>query len=227
MILRRKIQMAKIIGNTTATPNPRPDWLQSDESKADYIKNKPKLIKYKTELLKAGNSQVKVDLPVDAVIAGVEVRDASGALVMVDSVVTKGSETTVSVVGDGDYRITVTEEAIQILLNQEVSVSDIIGYVGCDETISHSDGGVEQSASYIDIPTPDENRVIAVHVPEDVYKEYPDFGTQEGDTYELIYYFMSDYSFIENIVKITYPSVSIAISEPINEDLEITILYQE
>lgn len=33
--------MAKIIGNTTATPNPRPDWNQIDETKADYIKNKP------------------------------------------------------------------------------------------------------------------------------------------------------------------------------------------
>jgi hypothetical protein len=33
--------MSKIIGNTTATPNPRPDWLQEDETKADYIKNKP------------------------------------------------------------------------------------------------------------------------------------------------------------------------------------------
>jgi hypothetical protein len=35
--------MAKIIGNTTATPNPRPDWAQTDETKADYIKNKPDL----------------------------------------------------------------------------------------------------------------------------------------------------------------------------------------
>ena len=33
--------MAKIIGDTTATPNPRPDWNQTDETKADYIKNKP------------------------------------------------------------------------------------------------------------------------------------------------------------------------------------------
>lgn len=33
--------MAKIIGNTTATPNPRPDWNQTDATKADYIKNKP------------------------------------------------------------------------------------------------------------------------------------------------------------------------------------------
>ena len=30
--------MPKIIGNTTATPNPRPDWNQADETKADFIK---------------------------------------------------------------------------------------------------------------------------------------------------------------------------------------------
>ena len=33
--------MAKIIGNTTTTPYPRPNWSQNDETKADYIKNKP------------------------------------------------------------------------------------------------------------------------------------------------------------------------------------------
>ncbi len=32
---------SKIIGNTTATPNPQPDWNQTDPLKADYIKNKP------------------------------------------------------------------------------------------------------------------------------------------------------------------------------------------
>jgi hypothetical protein len=35
--------MSKIIGNTTATPVAVPDWNQTDESKADYIKNKPTL----------------------------------------------------------------------------------------------------------------------------------------------------------------------------------------
>ena len=33
--------MSKIIGNTTATPVPRSNWLQTDESKADFILNKP------------------------------------------------------------------------------------------------------------------------------------------------------------------------------------------
>ena len=36
--------MAKIIGNTTATPNPQPNWTQSDSTKADYIKNKPTVL---------------------------------------------------------------------------------------------------------------------------------------------------------------------------------------
>lgn len=36
--------MVKIIGNTTATPNPRPDWAQTDSTKADYIKNKPTIL---------------------------------------------------------------------------------------------------------------------------------------------------------------------------------------
>ena len=37
--------MREIIGNTTSTPNPRPDWNQTDETKADYIKNKPDIEK--------------------------------------------------------------------------------------------------------------------------------------------------------------------------------------
>jgi hypothetical protein len=34
----------KVIGNTVGTPNPRPDWSQTDEKKADYIKNKPTIL---------------------------------------------------------------------------------------------------------------------------------------------------------------------------------------
>ena len=38
------MEIREIIGNTTATPNPRPDWTQTDEAKADYIKNKPRVL---------------------------------------------------------------------------------------------------------------------------------------------------------------------------------------
>lgn len=36
--------MREIMGNTTTTPNPQPDWNQTDPTKADYIKNKPDII---------------------------------------------------------------------------------------------------------------------------------------------------------------------------------------
>ena len=35
--------MSKIIGNTTTTPVPRSNWLQTDKTKADFIRNKPSL----------------------------------------------------------------------------------------------------------------------------------------------------------------------------------------
>lgn len=35
------VKTDKIIGDTTATPNPRPDWDQNDSTKANYIENKP------------------------------------------------------------------------------------------------------------------------------------------------------------------------------------------
>lgn len=36
--------MAKIIGNTTATPMAHPDWNQNDKTKANYIENKPVIL---------------------------------------------------------------------------------------------------------------------------------------------------------------------------------------
>lgn len=52
--------MAKIIGNTTATPVAIPDWNQTDEKKADYIKNKPTL-----GLLALKDEVAKTDLAAD------------------------------------------------------------------------------------------------------------------------------------------------------------------
>jgi hypothetical protein len=33
--------MPKVIGDIVGVPNPKSDWNQTDETKADYIKNKP------------------------------------------------------------------------------------------------------------------------------------------------------------------------------------------
>ena len=57
--------MAKIIGNTTATPNPRPDWAQTDSTKADFIKNKP-IVLTEEEIISlidehGGDNQIQAD----------------------------------------------------------------------------------------------------------------------------------------------------------------------
>lgn len=48
--------MAKIIGNTTATPNLCSDWNQTDETKVDYIKNKPTNLAQKSDITSAINN---------------------------------------------------------------------------------------------------------------------------------------------------------------------------
>jgi hypothetical protein len=54
--------MAKIIGNTTATPTPRPDWNQTDSTKADYIKNKPIVLTEEDVIgLIADNTEVSME----------------------------------------------------------------------------------------------------------------------------------------------------------------------
>lgn len=56
--------MAKIIGNTTTTPYPRPDWNQTDPTKADYIKNKPDIgnAKLKTITLNCHPQKITADI---------------------------------------------------------------------------------------------------------------------------------------------------------------------
>ena len=36
----------KIIGSTIATPMPRSNWAQTDETKSDFIRNKPNVVEY-------------------------------------------------------------------------------------------------------------------------------------------------------------------------------------
>ena len=59
--------MAKIIGNTTATPNPKPDWNQIDETKADYIKNKPIIL---------------TETDVQRIVAGFDVNTGGGSFIV-------------------------------------------------------------------------------------------------------------------------------------------------
>lgn len=48
--------MDKIIGNIVGVPNPQPDWNQTDKRKADYIKNKPNVLKADEDLTLTNHS---------------------------------------------------------------------------------------------------------------------------------------------------------------------------
>ena len=79
--------MAKIIGNTTTTPVMPSDWAQTDETKVDYIKNKPtKLSQFENDIGAGGGS---VDLSdyvkkEDLATANVEFAECANSAVMAD-----------------------------------------------------------------------------------------------------------------------------------------------
>lgn len=55
--------MAKIVGNIVGLPSPRSDWDQTDEAKADFIKNKPtKLSQFENDIGAGGGGGGDVDL---------------------------------------------------------------------------------------------------------------------------------------------------------------------
>ena len=55
--------MPKIIGNTTVTPYPRPDWNQTNPDKVDYIKNKPTILTEEdvVELIEENGGNTTID----------------------------------------------------------------------------------------------------------------------------------------------------------------------
>ena len=82
----------KIIGDTTATPMAIPDWNQTDEKKADYIKNKPKVFTEEEviELINeyGGDDQVQADWeqPNEAASDYIKNKPTLGALASKDEV---------------------------------------------------------------------------------------------------------------------------------------------
>lgn len=58
--------MSRIIGVTVGTTSPRPDWKQTNEKRADFIKNKPETVD-RTEFEAALGAYIT---DVDALIGG-------------------------------------------------------------------------------------------------------------------------------------------------------------
>ena len=85
--------MAKIIGNIVGLPNPKPDWNQTDENKANYIKNKPNIGSLddlatddKSSLVAAINEAAKTGSSI--FVQSTEPENASVGAVWVDTSVT-------------------------------------------------------------------------------------------------------------------------------------------
>ena len=122
--------MAKIIGNTTATPMAVPDWNQTDPTKADYIKNKPASPKVSAvNLLASGwtgsgahwtqmvginditvNSKIDIQPTVDQIAS----LQAVGAMMTIEN---NNGAATAHVIGnkpniDYTFKILITEEGI-------------------------------------------------------------------------------------------------------------------
>lgn len=88
--------MAKIIGNTTATPNPQADWNQTDSTKTDYIKNKPVIADNNTTytLTKEDNK--------------IYLRGSDGSeMFVIDSSADAGNNTTYQLIEEGNKHILV------------------------------------------------------------------------------------------------------------------------
>ena len=142
----------EIIGNTTATPNPRPDWKQTDETKADYIKNKPENLattEYVDDKIKKELQSLKMT-PVDItdkcyageygvtyrVVFGEEYRTTEKYQYLIDNIS--------DYLGD-DYNNPFNDERVDIAI-QEVTFSSV------DATTP--------SIAYYSIPTkPDDNGI--------------------------------------------------------------------
>ena len=64
--------MHRIVGNTVGVPNPQSDWNQTDETKADFIKNKPDI--------KGEIDETKKDLQVEISNLEIQIGDIETAL---------------------------------------------------------------------------------------------------------------------------------------------------
>lgn len=120
--------MSKIIGNTTATPIPRSDWEQTDELKADYIKNKPELgtIAAKDEIAKTDlsvdvqESLNKADVALDSAKSYTDTK--TFGLASTSSVNTSISTHNTSTSAHNDIRVLITD--LTTKLNNFLDVDD-------------------------------------------------------------------------------------------------------
>lgn len=155
--------MREIIGNTTATPNPRPDWKQTDSTKADYIRNKP------TKL-----SDFENDIPAEEIYVPEEIYVGDGDM---------PEESTIQIILDAADEEQALKDELKDYIDEELAKFPGGGTGGPDISVSDygakGDGKTDDTTAFQTALA--ENRTV--YVPGGTYKLTK--GLVIGDNCEL------------------------------------------
>ena len=165
--------MAKIIGNTTMTPVPRSDWNQVDETKADFILNKP---------------DVATKSYVEDQISKIPTPDVSGQI--------EAHSANTSAHGDIRQAIVTAESNAKSYTDEQISAiptPDVSGQINTHNTSAsaHSDirqlvsdaaGIAEQAQSTADTKVPLTRKVNGQALSADITLSAADVGALSADT---------------------------------------------
>lgn len=194
-----------------------------------YLENNQKGVFYQTDILTKGSSSKKIEFADGVIPLAIDVRDDYGESIIVDSTIARGKINIKFAEGtllrEGDYEIKLSNEGVSAVSNSGIS---ILGKI--KKYYSDCWGGM---SSYIEtdhknLPKPDANGVIKLHIEESTYREYPDYGSQEYDHEDISYWYeIQKLDFIEKITKKVSPYVEVTIAERAECDLEITTIYHK
>lgn len=151
--------VGKVIGNTTSTPMAVPNWLQTDETKADFIKNKPdidgtlKTVRDDiTSLQTSLNKKASTDT-VDAMVK--EINENSEEVSRISAEVVGLSNEVRKVVSEAGYKELVANKVDFINENSHKAssypnVGAVVDYVSEKiEEVKHSTGGSSGSSNIV------------------------------------------------------------------------------
>jgi hypothetical protein len=192
------------------------------------LSDKPKMMNYREDTIKAGETEKIIELPTGCIPLSVQARTASGELVMVDSVIKKGSETNVPVLNwkditprSGTYLLKLSDKCAEEGLNYQFWAEEYCRLNG--EYLGGSLGSIIGGVYQL------ENGMMEVVI-KDSRTSYPEYGNVEGDFIEQCDCFLYSGENIEedilSITKIEYPTVTISAVDT-DLDLTITTIYHE
>lgn len=133
--------VTKIIGNTTATSMPRSNWDQADETKADFILNKPNPVLL-TEQQLTDNEKLQARTNIDAV-----------STIIVDDLSTEIAEmsSAVAYIDETDNENIETEEVTTMVTNVDSALSTISSNPIQNKAVAEAINAINERLSSLDV----------------------------------------------------------------------------